>query len=219
MANHKLDLSSMPNNSDAARNEKQKQEQKAKEIVPVVSGNVTRRKQSVGRKFADTFFTESLETVKDYVIEDVVMPNIKDTFLDIVFQGLSMWLTGDAKAGRRRGSGSSKSSGGYSPGRVSYQSYYDDPKPQTRGSYTRRRDTYNFEDIILPSKGEAEKVIDRMIDILEQYEVVSVGDLYQLIGLSTENTDFKYGWTNLESASTKRVNGGYLLDLPRAKVI
>lgn len=214
MAKHNLDsLQNLPSNSDKSREEKRRNEEKKKEITPVINQPATRRKQSMGKKFADTFLSESIDDVKTYVIFDVLVPRITDAFLDMVNEGLNMLFKGSPRSSR-----SSSSSGGYKP-RVSYTSYYDEPKQQSKYAYTRRRDSYSFDDLIVGSRGEAEKVIDRMIDILEQFDVVTVSDLYQIVGLSTVPEDSNYGWTNLDHASTKRVNGGYLLDLPRVKVI
>ena len=48
---------------------------------------------------------------------------------------------------------------------------------------------------------------------------VTVADLYDLVGISSDYTDRKYGWTDLATAKPIRVRGGYLLDLPRAKLL
>ena len=48
-----------------------------------------------------------------------------------------------------------------------------------------------------------------------QEKVDSVADLYGLVGIDSEYTDNKYGWTNLSSASIKATRDGYILDLPR----
>ena len=55
-----------------------------------------------------------------------------------------------------------------------------------------------------------------MDELLEQYGVFRVADLYDLVGKSCDYTDNKYGWTNLRSADVVRVNGGYALKLPKA---
>jgi len=62
---------------------------------------------------------------------------------------------------------------------------------------------------------EAEEVIDRMFDLVSRYEVVTVADLYELVGVSGEYTDAKWGWTDLRGAAAMRIRDGYLLDLPR----
>lgn len=211
-----FDYRSLPSNSDKSKKDQQKTEERRKDIAPVIDTPVVRRKQPMGKKFADTFLSESLEDVKSYVIFDVLVPKIKDTFLDMVNEGLNLLFNGDPRSTRKSGGRVT----GYSPNKISYQKYYDSPKSTSSSTMaSRRRDFYDFEQMIVGSKGEAENIIDHMIDILEQYEVVTVGDLFQLCNLTPEDPDFNYGWTDLSHASTKRVNGGYLLDLPRAKNI
>jgi len=47
--------------------------------------------------------------------------------------------------------------------------------------------------------------------------MVSVADLYELVGIQGSYTDNKYGWTkNIRNASVVRVRDGYLLKLPKA---
>lgn len=67
----------------------------------------------------------------------------------------------------------------------------------------------------MPTRVEAEEVIDRMFDLVSQYEMVTVADLYDLVGLANNYTDEKWGWTDIRGAGVSRIKGGYLLDLPR----
>ena len=57
-----------------------------------------------------------------------------------------------------------------------------------------------------------------MEDLLDQYKLVSVADLYDLVGISGDYTDNKYGWTNLRNARVERLRyeDGYILKLPKA---
>ena len=78
------------------------------------------------------------------------------------------------------------------------------------------RSGYSFDDIVLESRGEAEEVLSRMDELLEMYEIVSVADLYDLVGITHDYTDNNYGWTNIRTAEVVRVrNGGYMLKLPK----
>ena len=74
---------------------------------------------------------------------------------------------------------------------------------------------YSMLDITLDNRGEAEAVIHQLKDMLAEYGEVSVGDLYDIVGISNDFTDYKYGWVNLESAKAVRVRDGYFLDLPK----
>lgn len=56
--------------------------------------------------------------------------------------------------------------------------------------------------------------------IIEEYDVASVADLYDLVGISRKFTDQRYGWDNLSDARVERLrDGGYILRMPRAKAI
>jgi hypothetical protein len=87
----------------------------------------------------------------------------------------------------------------------------DEPRSISR----RARATHDFDEIILPTRVEAEEVIDRMFDIVSQYETATVADLYELVGINSNYTDGKWGWSDFRGAGVSRVRNGYLLDLPR----
>ena len=69
---------------------------------------------------------------------------------------------------------------------------------------------------MLNSRGEAEDVLMRMDELMETYGLVRVADLYDLVGITGNYTDNKYGWTNIRNAEIVRVNNGYMIRMPRA---
>lgn len=75
------------------------------------------------------------------------------------------------------------------------------------------------EKVILSSKKDAENVREALINLLDTYEVVSIVDLYDLVGLPTVYVDNKWGWTTLENVEITQIPEGYILDLPSAKPI
>ena len=66
---------------------------------------------------------------------------------------------------------------------------------------------------------EAEEVITKMDELIDTYGMVSVADLYDLVGKTSEYTDNKYGWTNIRTAEVIRVRDGYMLKLPKVTPI
>ena len=58
-----------------------------------------------------------------------------------------------------------------------------------------------------------------MDELIDTYGSVSVADMYDLVGMSCNYTDNKYGWTNLRNAEPVRVRDGYLLKMPKATPI
>jgi hypothetical protein len=198
-----------------ANSHKSKEEQKQqvevvekKKIQPVAKGKT--KKKSEVKKFADIFVAEDVTSVKNYIINDVLIPAAKKAISDIVTNGIDMLLYGEAK-GRSRDRDRNSS-------RVSYTKYYERGRESERDydRRTTRRSVYDYDDIILDTRGEAEEVLNRMDDLIDAYGMVSVADLYDLVGISGNYTDNKYGWTNLRNATVQRVRDGYLLKLPKA---
>jgi hypothetical protein len=84
----------------------------------------------------------------------------------------------------------------------------------------RARAGHEFDEIILESRAEAELVLEKLADLIEQYEVATVADLYELVGITASHTDLKWGWDDMRDAGVDRVrSGGYLLALPKTKAI
>lgn len=184
-----------------------KAEERTKKVDKVVTGKVKTKKKSEMSKFKDVFISEDVSNVKSYIFLDVLIPAIKKALSDIIVNGSDMMLYGDTRDRKRSGSSST------------YRNYSSSRK-EDRGS-DRRRIGYDFDDVILDSRGEAEEVLSRMDELMDTYGVVSVADLYDLVGISCNYTDNKYGWTgSLRTADVVRVrDGGYMLKLPRATLI
>ena len=76
--------------------------------------------------------------------------------------------------------------------------------------------SYSYDDIILSTRGEAEDVLTRMDELMDKYGLVRVADLYDLVGITGNYTDNKYGWTNIRNAKITRLRDGYMIEMPRA---
>lgn len=196
-------------NSHKSREEQVKAPEK--KIEKIVSGNVRTRKKSGVHNLADIFVPGDVNNVKSYIFMDVLVPAIKDAVADIVTNGVSMILYGESASVRKKRSGSS------------YVSYDRFSSKRDRDRDDRRYEdrVYNrgcmFEDIILDTRGEAEEVLSKMDDIIDNFDgIVTVGDLHDLVGITGPYTGHKYGWTNLSNAKVVRVRDGYMLDLPKA---
>ena len=175
-----------------------------KRVEKVIHGKVKVRPKSGLHKLTDVFISEDAANVKSYIVMDVLVPAVKKAISDIVRDGIDMILYGESK-------GRSSSSSSY----VSYRDYSRRDEDRFRDRDRDRRG-YNHDDIVLESRGEAEEVITRMDELIETYGVVSVADLYDLVGKTCEYTDYKYGWTNVRNAEPIRVRDGWMLRLPKA---
>ena len=181
-----------------------------KKVDKVVSGSVKTKKKSSLSKFADTFIEEDKDTVVGYLLSEVLIPSFKKMVSDTIKTGIDKMLYGDAEVSRSNSPAS----------KISYSKYYNDKSSYSRSSstapVTNRRDTYEYNNIVLETRGDAEAVLMGMDDIISKYEIVSVADLYDLVGIAGSYTDYKYGWTDIRSARIERVRDGYVIRMPKA---
>lgn len=181
-----------------------------KKVDKVVSGSVKTKKKSSLSKFADTFIEEDKDTVVGYLLSEVLIPSFKKMVSDTIKTGIDKMLYGDAEVSRSNSPAS----------KISYSKYYNDKSSYSRSSSTapvaNRRDTYEYNNIVLETRGDAEAVLMGMDDIIAKYEIVSVADLYDLVGIAGSYTDYKYGWTDIRSARIERVRDGYVIRMPKA---
>lgn len=194
----------LPGNSFKER--QQKADQREHKLQKVVKGQVQQRKPTLGKKFKDAFFGAEVSDVKSYLIFDVLIPSIKATICDILMGGSNMLFFNDAR-GRYDNRDGRKTS-------ASYQKYYDDRRDREIRQNTRTR-RYSYEDIVLNTRAEAQDVLFAMFDYVEKYDTITVADLYDLVGWTSEFTDEYFGWKNLQGADVRPVRDGFLLVLPR----
>lgn len=169
-----------------------------KKIEKVITGSVKTKKKSGMSKLFKNIVSDDARDIKTYLMGDIIVPTIKKTISDTV----DMILFGGSKRNKS------------SVSRVSYRSFYDEPR--TRDV----RDSalaigYSYDDIILSSRGDAEEVLSQLNDMIDTYSIASVADLFDLVGITGNYTDNKYGWTNLRNADVIRTRDGYMLKLPR----
>lgn len=178
-----------------------------KRIKDVVTTNVKLKKRKGAAKLADIFITEDISNVKTYIFEDVLIPTIAKTLVDIITDSANMIFLG--KTGRSK-------TQTYKPnGYVSYSSTSRDRDDRFR-ERPARSNRPNLDEIYFEYAVDAEKVLDSLNELIEAYDVARVADLYDSIHVTCQHTDYNYGWTNLSSADVIKTRDGYLLKLPRA---
>lgn len=186
--------------------EEQREKEQDKKIEKVVTGPVVTRKKNGLQKFADEFISEDAKNIKSYVFGEVLVPALKKLISDIVTDGVDMFLYGEKRSGNKRSTAD----------RVSYRNYYDRDSRSTRDTRATTYSGYSYDDIILRDRAEAQEVLDRLDELMDNYGLVRVADLYDLVGVTGNYTDNKYGWTNIRNAEIVRVRDGYMIKMPRA---
>ena len=116
--------------------------------------------------------------------------------------------------GEDRSRDSSSNYSGSRAQRNSYDTYYQGGSGNRQGNPNRAVGR-SLQNLDFEFRGDADDTLSQMYDAIRQYGQVSVGDLWDLMGVSNESTDYNYGWYNLDGAFIKGIPGGYRLMLPR----
>lgn len=214
-----------PGNSHRAKNTEGDEKAGPKKVEKVVTGKVIRRKTTLGTRFRETFGGGDARGVLEAVIFEVLIPAGKDMFLDALHEGAERMIRGESRSSGRRSGGRSSGSNGHTNYNRLFQSSSSNRYDEPRNNISRRgRATHNFDEIILATRAEAEEVLQRLLDLISQYDSASVADLYSLVDEVPSFTDEKWGWTNkrdiLEAQPVRvRSGGGYQLGLPKAELL
>jgi hypothetical protein len=214
----------MPENIDYQSNtRKDKEKAKNKEGRPekklekVVTGDVVVHKKSIGRRVKDIFVEADFRSVGVYIVMDVLIPAAKNMMVDAGTKGIERIFYGESAIRRRN----------FGPGpRFTYQSpisrSYREPERIRYGPVAQalpRAVSRSRDDFILASREEADLVLERMNDVIDTYEVVTVADYNELVGFPTTPVDNKWGWIYLGDVQIRQIREGYLIDLPSPEPI
>ena len=195
-----------------------------RKVEKIVTGRVKKQKRGFGKKVAESICEDDTKSVGSYILYDVLIPAAKDMISDMVGGGIDMMLFGERRGGRGR-----SSRGGGRGGYTSYGSYYKgndrdrdrrDSRDRDRGRDMSRqaRARHDFDEVVIYDRGDAEDVLSRLTDFIVDYDVATVNDFYDLVGVTGSFTDNKWGWDDLRGVRVVRARGGgYILDLPRPK--
>lgn len=177
-----------------------------KKVEKVISSTAKIKKKSGVMKLADIFIEDDVNSVKSYIVGDVVIPTIKKTIYDVITGSLDMFFFGGTGGGKARSTAD----------KVSYRNYTSYSSKRDTRPATRSVRGYDYDEVVLDSRGEAEEVLARMDELISTYGIVSVADFYDLVGITCQYTDNKYGWTNIRNAQIMRVRDGYQIKMPKA---
>lgn len=198
-------MENYPNNSHTYKagdvNRPAEPVQNAHNVKKVINGGGVRIEKKTGlRKVLSDVVADDLSDLKSYVWINVILPAIKRTIADAV----DVALNGETRRKNDR-----------------YESIYRSSNKVNERHYTSesnvgRRSAYEIGDITLDTYVAADAVLEEMERALATYGLVSVSDLYDILG-SNEGTysDCKYGWTSLRTAKIVPVRNGFALKLPR----
>ena len=182
-----------------------------KNIEAVAQGTKVSKSKSKARQIAEIFVGGDLKETAEHVRDDVAIPALKNFLYDSLSEGLQRLLWGETRNDRRRNS-THRDYVGYS--RRARESR---PTQQTTTRYSRV--AQGVDDVVLATRTEAESVLSRMYDLIENYNMVTVAEFYSLVGISAEFTDENWGWRDLRSANIQHIRDGFRINLPKPEEI
>ena len=197
----------MENYQSNSYKSKQEGNKDSKNVQKVVKGVATVKKKSEFNKFMGNFISEDANKVGSFLFTDVIVPGVVKIITDSLKDGIDIIFKGAS-------SRNSRSSGGYQGNYVSYNNYSNRNDNQYRPAANKQ--VHSPSDITLPSRRDAEAVLNQLRDILQTYGAVTVADLYDSVGITHSFTDVKYGWTDLRNADVSRDGDGWYVKLPNA---
>lgn len=176
---------------------------------PVVTNEVKERQRGLLGRVVKDFVQEDSRTLSEYIILEVMIPAAKNLVLDMLNKGGERMLYGISRPGVGR------------PGRATgFYNYGGTPAAAARAADPRptisrqARSGHKFNEVVINTRPEAEDVLEGLRQLVDQYGSAAVSDLYDLLGLTGDFTDNKWGWEDLRRASVRTIRGGYVLDLP-----
>lgn len=203
-----------------------------KKIEKIVKGEVIQRPKGILHKAKTLFLTGSFKSSMGHVVSDVIIPELQNLLFNSINMYAEKQIFGDSIRSRQMPQES----------RIRYNRPVNrtTSNPWSRGPIVDPRDMEiiearaydtalrrphratslrDFDNIIVRSKAEADEIVENMFNCIEKYQVVSLADYKDMLGLETTPIDNKWGWYSLHNTEIRPVREGFLIDLPRLEDI
>lgn len=165
-------------------------------------------------KMLSNFLATDSSNLKEYLINDVIVPLIKRGISSTV----DMLLYG--KTRNVNDSGTYYVNNGKT---TSYNSFYrstNNLNTSQNSNIPKTHETSGYRNLAFETRGDAEVVLRAMQEYIINFNIVSAGDMYDMAKVPTDNyTLYDYGWTNLDNVDIIRDGGAYVINLPKPSPI
>lgn len=195
-------------------NDKAEVEARKRRPLKKIDGFVENAKISPFRTFKKYFIEEDLPEVKKNLIEQVVVPRLKELACDIISGGAERIFLGQDRATRPASNGVRLiNSLVRNANQITNYSTSSLNTTNTATSTTK----HTFEDIVLVDRAAAQDLLDTLREAIAYNGNVSIAELYDALEVPDlgQWTDNDFGWKNLNNVQIVRVSSGYWLKLPK----
>lgn len=192
----------LPDKSSAAP------KKKVKRVVPQGAAKPAGRPAS--RRFFDFVFAESPKDLGRRVVTNTIVPRLKAAGEEAVNSFLhGMLWGGNSAPPSNLVQGTVLRAGG-----VNYNAISNGTSP-TLQAIAATSSPGPYQDVVVPSQEFAQALLAQMFDLYNQYRVVTVGDLYEAAGLTSDAQHEALGWYSLDGSKITKERDGYRVSLPR----
>lgn len=201
----KIDIPDLPGNSNIEKSRQADTTEQHSESKAVAHGRLKTVKRRT--RLSDIFTPEDTSSVASFVFTRLIIPRLQVLAVDTINAVARAIFLGE-----RTSEPSRKTPGGY----TSYQGYYGgEKKPATKLSSSKKTNgSFQFQDVVVDSYGDAQLILDRLDEQLDDQGYVTVSYLYEAAGLPCPFTGNYYGWENISSARIVTDSDGYLIEMP-----
>lgn len=169
----------------------------------ISSDRVKVRKPSAWKRVRHKLLADDGEQIKSYIVDDVLVPTIKNTISEVGTNVLDILLFGET---RRRTTG--VLSGGNRNGNYVYRSTSTikpaSPRPSNTITSVGLRNSLALDEFIFETRADADTVLEYMSTAIDDYGMVSVLDFYGWCGRVCPATYDNYIWTDLSSVKIQQ---------------
>lgn len=179
---------------------------------PVITGQVLEKKKNWAERTIAIIMGDDEKSIGSFLWRDVFVPAVKTTLYDIFVGGLEMRLFGETRSRSARVARDDR------PGMVSYNGMFGgtgkrNPNNWDGGSRERVTEVSNF---IFGYRQDAVALLNRLDDIIRDYQETSVADFYEALGKPSQYTDRSWGWKDISTSRIVPNGDGWSIDMPRA---
>lgn len=208
-------MDEFPNNSQRARSGSDIPKEEEIQIEKIISGEAVIQKPSGFKRLRRSFIAGDASSVGEHVFWNLLIPSAKDALSDMGSTFIDMMIYGEK---RNRVPRHIPQQGVGSNSRINYGNISTSGSRLVLGPsqsiHEPEQPRFTPNDIVVGTRAEAEGIITKMFEVLDRYGLVTVANLYSMLGVTTNPMDSKWGWVNLSDSNVKRVSNGYLLVLP-----
>ena len=187
---------------------------------PLVQSATVRKKGIVERLVGGLLGPNGIRAIGSYVGHEIIVPMIKNAFVDSMTTGINMAVFKDQPQPNKRNNPGWNNRQHQNTNRVQYNQSYQNNQVKQYQSSNATAMIYTIREAVFPNREEALMILDNMMNEIDKYGQVSVADYYDWIGIGDSTfADVSYGWEDLNRARVVSVRGGYAISLPPVGVI